>query len=62
LLSGSIKPVIAFRIVVFPLPVAIGGALFFLKRTDRLDLITEKIPIGDKIEEIKEKISDIRNR
>jgi hypothetical protein len=50
------------------IPVAIGGALFFLKRTDRLDLITEKIPIvdkldiGDKIEGIKEKISDIRNR
>ncbi len=44
------------------IPVAIGAVLFFLKRTDRLDLITEKIPIGDKIEEIKEKISDIRNR
>ena len=44
------------------IPVAIGAVLLFLKRTDRLDLITEKIPIGDKIEEIKEKISDIRNR
>lgn len=48
------------------IPVAIVGALFFLKRTDRLDLITEKIPIGDgigdKFEEIKEKISDIRSR
>ena len=50
------------------IPVAIGGALFFLKRTDRLDMITEKIPIGDKldigdrIEGIKERISDIRNR
>ena len=50
------------------IPVAIGGALFMLKRMDKLDMITEKIPImeklnmGDKIEEIKEKISDIRNR
>ena len=44
------------------IPIAVGAVLFFLKRTDRLDLITEKIPIGDKIEEIKEKISDIRNR
>jgi len=44
------------------IPVAIGAVLFFLKRTDRLDLITEKIPIRDKIEDIKEKISDIRNR
>ena len=33
-----------------------------LKRVDKLDMITEKILIGDKIEEIKEKISDIRNR
>ena len=44
------------------IPVAIVGALFVLKRMDKLDMITEKIPIGDKIEEIKEKISDIRNR
>ena len=44
------------------IPAAIGGALFFLKRMDKLDLITDKIPIGDKIEEIKEKVMDIRNR
>ncbi len=50
------------------IPVAIGAALFYLKRIDKLDMITEKIPIfeklnmGDRIEEIKEKISDIRNR
>ncbi len=44
------------------IPVAVGVALFFLKRMDKLDMITEKIPVGDKIEEIKERISDIRNR
>ena len=44
------------------IPVAIGGTLFFLKRMDKLDLITDRIPIGDKFEEIKERISDIRNR
>ena len=50
------------------IPVAIGAALFILKRMDKLDMIAEKIPIGDKldigdrIEGIKEKISDIRNR
>ncbi len=43
------------------IPVAIGAALFMLKRMDKLDMITERIPIGDKIEEIKEKISDIRS-
>jgi hypothetical protein len=49
-------------LVLIIIPIAIAGALFFLKRTDRLDLITERIPIGDKVEEIKERISDIRNR
>ncbi len=45
-----------------------GAALFYLKRIDKLDMITEKIPIleklnmGDRIEGIKEKVSDIRNR
>jgi hypothetical protein len=29
---------------------------------DKLEMITDKIPIGDKIEGIKERISDIRNR
>lgn len=53
-------------IILIIIPIGIVAALFFLKRTDRLDLITEKIPIGDgigdKFEEIKEKISDIKNR
>jgi len=44
------------------IPVGIGAAVFFLKRTNRLEEITEKIGIGDKIEEIKERISNIRNR
>lgn len=44
------------------IPIAIAGMLFFLKRTDRLEMITEKISLGEKIEEIKEKISDIRDR
>lgn len=44
------------------IPVAVGGTLFFLKRIDKLDLITDRIPIEDKFEEIKERISDMRNR
>ncbi len=44
------------------IPVAIGAVLFILKRTERLDTITEKLGIGEKFEEIKEKISGIRNR
>ncbi|MCV0430099.1 hypothetical protein [Nitrosopumilus sp.] len=61
----SLDPIIMIIIII---PTSIAGMLFFLKRTDRLELITEKIPIadklnlGDRIEEIKEKISDIKNR
>lgn len=49
------------------IPIIIVAVLIFLKRTDRLESITEKIPmgdldIGDKIEGIKEKISDMRDR
>jgi len=51
-----------YTMILIIIPVAVGVALFFLKRMDKLDMITEKIPIGDKIEEIKERISDIRNR
>ena len=55
----QLDPLIMILIVI---PIAIVGGLFFLKRMDKLDLITERIPIGDKIEEIKERILDIRNR
>ncbi len=50
------------------IPVAIGVALFVLKRTERLQGITEKtdivdkLNIGEKFDEIREKISSIRNR
>ncbi|NNL58236.1 MAG: hypothetical protein HKP31_02040, partial [Nitrosopumilus sp.] len=55
-------PIDNMSLILIIIPAAIGGVLFFLKRTDRLELITDKIPIGDKFEEIKERISDIRNR
>ena len=52
-------------IALIVIPIAVVAALLFLKRADRLELITEKIPvegIGDSIEGIKEKISDIKDR
>ena len=58
----NMLPIDNTLLVIIVIPVAIVGALFFLKRMDKLDMITDKIPIGDKVEEIKEKISDIRNR
>ena len=63
--SGSIETSTLLdtnTMILIIIPVAVGVALFFLKRMDKLDMITEKIPVGDKIEEIKERISDIRNR
>jgi len=66
--SEFVLPIDTNTMIFIIIPVVIGAALFYLKRIDKLDMITEKIPIGDKlnigdrIEEIKEKISDIRNR
>jgi len=66
--SEFVLPIDTNTMIFIIIPVAIGAVLFYLKRIDKLDMITEKIPIGDKlnigdrIEEIKEKISDVRNR
>ncbi|MCV0411576.1 hypothetical protein [Nitrosarchaeum sp.] len=48
--------------IIIAIPLSIVGALFVLNRIGRLDAITEKLGIGEKFEEIKEKISNIRNR
>lgn len=50
------------NIIYIIIPVAIGVALFILKRLEKLDMITEKLGIGEKFEGIKEKISNMRNR
>jgi len=66
--SEFVLPIDINTMILIIIPVVIGAALLYLKRIDKLDMITEKIPIGDKlnigdrVEEIKEKISDIRNR
>jgi hypothetical protein len=47
------------------IPVAIAAALMFLKRTDRLEGITERLNLGDvgeRVLEIKERVSSIRER
>lgn len=66
--TNSDLPIDINTLILIIIPVAIGGTLFMLKRMDKLDTIADKIPlgdklnIGDKVEEIKERISDIRNR
>jgi len=49
------------------IPVAIAAAIIFLKKTDRLEVITERLNVGDfnlgdKVLEIKERVSSIRER
>lgn len=66
--TGLGLPIDINSMILIIIPVAVVVALFMLKRMDKLDMITEKIPIadklniGDRVEEIKERISDIRNR
>jgi hypothetical protein len=44
------------------IPAAIGGTLVILKKKNMLDGITEKLNFGEKISEIKEKLSGIRGK
>ena len=47
------------------IPVAVAAALMFLKRTNRLEEITERLNLGDlggRVLEIKERVSSIRER
>jgi len=60
--ESSLLPLDTNTMIYIIIPVGIGAAIFFLKRTNRLEEITEKIGMADKIEEIKERISNIRNR
>ncbi len=47
------------------IPVAVAVAVMFLKRTNRLEEITERLNLGDlgeRVLEIKERVSSIRER
>ena len=50
------------NLILFVIPGAAGAALFFLKKTNRLEDISEKFDFSERIEEIKERVSDIRER
>ncbi len=53
------------QLIYFIVPVAAVGAFFFLKRTNRLEGITERLPfdgLAEKFDGIKEKISEMRER
>jgi len=50
------------NIIYVGIPIAAGIAIFVLKRMGKLDSILERIGIGEKLEELKEKISNIRDR
>jgi len=53
------------QLIYIIVPGAVAGAFLFLKRTNRLEGISERLPLeglGEKFDGIKEKISDIRER
>ncbi len=55
------------NIIYIIIPVAIAVAIIFLKKTDRLETITERLNMGDfslsdRVLEIKERVSSIRER
>jgi hypothetical protein len=53
------------NIIFFTIPGAAAGVFLFLKRTNRLEEITGRLPLGglgEKFEEMKERISEMRER
>jgi len=44
------------------IPIVIVAIIFFLKRTDRLGGITERLDLEEKVESIKDKVSELRDR
>jgi len=57
----------ATNMIFIIIPVAIAAAIIFLKKTDRLEVITERLNmddfnISDRVLEIKERVSSIRER
>jgi len=53
------------QLIYIIVPGALAGTFLFLKRTNRLEGIAERLPfdgLGEKFDDIKEKISDIRER
>ncbi len=53
------------NVIYFIIPGAAAGVFVFLKRTNRLDVITERLPLGglgEKFEEMKERVSEMRER
>jgi len=53
------------QLIYIIVPGALAGTFLFLKRTNRLEGITERLPLGglgEKFDDIKERISEIRDR
>jgi len=53
------------QLIYIIVPGALAGTFLFLKRTNRLDGITERLPLGglgEKFDDVKEKISEMRDR
>lgn len=50
------------QLMYFIVPGALAGAFLFLKRTNRLDGLSERFPLGEKFDEVRERVSEMRER
>jgi len=50
------------NLILFAIPGAAGAAFFYLKKSNRLEDITERLSIAEKLDDIRDRISDIRDR
>ncbi|NIP61366.1 MAG: hypothetical protein GWN01_14065 [Nitrosopumilaceae archaeon] len=50
------------KMMLFAIPGAAGAAFFYLKKSNRLEGISERLNITEKLDDIKEKVSEIRER
>lgn len=50
------------NVILFAIPGVAGAAFLYLRKTNRLEDITERLNISERIEDVKERISEIRER
>jgi len=60
--QGTVNTTMNPLFIVIPVAVAAAGGIFFLKKKNMLEGITEKISFAEKFSDVKEKITQLRER
>jgi hypothetical protein len=60
--QGTVNTTMNPLFIVIPVAVAAAGGIFFLKKKNMLEGITEKISLAEKFSDVKEKITQLRER